>query len=146
MASQPNKLYIYTQNIDIFAWIVPVKWNYKSIEDRRWVVQGSIPPKNDSRRNIRSSPKIYFVKELLGKYFINLIYLSKLLVILYHKQTYKRVIFSEAAHLFLAASLKKRTFSYAFFLKSRYFTRQVLDAISSIGGVYYETMWKTYFN
>ena len=47
------------------------------------------------------------MKELLGKNFINLIYLSKFLARLYYKQTYKGVIFSNAAYLFLAALLKK---------------------------------------
>ena len=46
-----------------------------------------------------------FVKEVLGKHFINLINLSKSLAILYHKQT--DFIFSKAASLFLQLYLKK---------------------------------------
>ena len=48
-----------------------------------------IPPKNESQGNIRSSPKTYSLKEVLIKYFINLISLSTFLAIFYHKQTYK---------------------------------------------------------
>ena len=49
-------------------------------------VQISIPPKNDSPGNIRSSPKTCSLKEVLRKYFINLINLSKFSAILYHKR------------------------------------------------------------
>ena len=78
----------------------------------------------------QKQPQDLFCERVARKIFYKSYLFIKFLVILYHKQTYKGAIFSEAAHLFLAASLKKRTFSYAFFLKSRYFARPVLDAIS----------------
>ena len=36
-----------------------------------------------------AAPRPVFLKEVVRKYFINLIYLSKCLAILSHKQTYK---------------------------------------------------------
>ena len=73
------------KTLEIFGWIVPVNLNYESIEG----VQCSILSKNNSRWNIRSSPKTCFVKEVLWKHFINLINLLKFLAMLHHKQTYK---------------------------------------------------------
>ena len=96
------------------------------IHSRYTGVQDSISPKNDSQWNIRSSAKICFMKELLGKYFINLIYISNFQAILNHLEINKpinKVIFSKPANLFLAALLNKWTSWYAFFLKSRYFTK-----------------------
>ena len=69
--------------------------NYESIEDKGsrggggGGVQTSIRPKNDFLGNIRSSPKTCSLKEVLRKYSVHFINLSKLLAILYHKQTYK---------------------------------------------------------
>ena len=37
-----------------------------------------------------AEPRPVLLKEVLRKYSINLIYVSKFLAILYHKQTYKR--------------------------------------------------------
>ena len=65
-------------------------------------------------------------------------YLLKFSAILYDKQTYK----GGKASPLLAALLRKWTFSYLFFLKSRYFTEQLGEAISQTGGV----MLQTYFN
>ena len=97
------------KTLEIFAWIVPVKLNYESINyETMRGVQGSILPKSDSQWNMRSSPITYFVKEVLGKLFINLINLSKFLAILYHKQTFKEVIFSKAACLSLQLNLKNK--------------------------------------
>ena len=63
------------KTLEVFACIVPVNLNYESIEG----VQGSILSKNNSQWNIRSSPKTCFVKEVLGKHFINFINLWKFL-------------------------------------------------------------------
>ena len=77
------------KTIEIFPWIAPTKLNYESMVDKEGALQISIPPKNDFPGNIRTSPKTCSLKEVLRKYSINLINLSKFLAILYRKQTYK---------------------------------------------------------
>ena len=87
------KNYIFpVKTIEIFAWIVPTKWNYESTVDTGEKVGGqiSISPKNDFPGNIISSSKTCSLKEVLRKYSINFINLSKFLAILYHKPTYNR--------------------------------------------------------
>ena len=54
----------------------------------------------------------------------------------------KDLIFSKTARLFLATLLRKWTFSYLFYRKSRYFTEQVWETNSRIGGAYYKSCLK----
>ena len=53
-----------------------------------------------------ADPRPVLLKEVLRKYSINLIYVSKFLSILYHKPI-KEVIFSKALPLYLATLLRK---------------------------------------
>ena len=71
--------------MEIFAWIAPVKLNYETIVERR----GLKVPSLLKMTSQEMSEAAHSLKEVLRKGFINLIYLSKFLVISYHKQTYK---------------------------------------------------------